>query len=893
MKRRLSFALILLGLSLTAVFLLSHSYTRLNADAPDNPDLGLPAGEFVARVYYNEIADIEGLMAYDLHEYNNVDEKYVLVGLNRYGYEQLLNEGWRLAVDEQATAALTPDFDLFTYYGGYRNVDELYADMAAIVANHPDIAEIVVYGESYCKMTGGCVTLGGQAQPGYDLQALRITNQALDDPDKPVFFLMAALHSREIATPEVAMRMADWLVGGYGLNADATWMVDYHELWIVPVANPDGLWLVELGTKPPYNGNPFTQRKNANRSNGCTAWPPSNSNQYGIDLNRNHSYMWNSGGSSGVPCNLTYRGPAVASEVEVYQVENLVRAIIPDQRGPGVNDPAPPDTRGIFISLHSYSNLILWPWGYVNNPAPNYFGLKAIGDKMATYNGYISCQPPACLYAASGTSDDWAYGELGVPAYTYEIGTLAQGGFFPPYARIDDTFWPGNGPALQYAARIARTPYMTVYGPDTLNVTAVNNGNNLVTINATINDTANGNQPIVAAEYALSYPFWITDTVTGTLTAVDGNFNSPIELVTGDADVNNLLPGQHILFVRGQDSGGNWGPVTAAFFEVYNGLLETPEAITIELYPDEAVAESVGLLNSGNISLTYTISDAMPAPWLTAAPANGLILPQEALTLTLHADAAGFEPGLYETTLTILTDSPVTPLVEWPVQMMVLTPTAVIDLSPLTLDATLNPGESVTELITINSVGQLPLEWAIYDLPGYITPDPLNGALEPGDTMTLSVTFTAPAITSGAIYGGLLSIESNDPSQPFLPIWTTLTVTVPTISVSPLELEMTLMSGGSGETALSISNMGGALLEWSLFDLPGWLSITPANGTLNPGESITVSVIMTAPHTITHSVYIYPDSLLIASNDPAQPEIAIPVTMFVSPYRSFLPAIQR
>jgi carboxypeptidase T len=788
LKRRSSWVLFVVGLMAAASLLAGYQWRTLQADAPHNPDLGLPAGEFVARVYYDQISDIDQLQAYDLHEYNNLAEKYVLVGLNRYGYEQLLSQGWRLTVDAEATAALTPDFDLFTYYGGYRNVDELQADMATIVSSYPEIAEIVVYGESYCLLTGGCVTLGGQLQPGYELKALRITNRAIADPDKPVFFLMAALHSREIATPEIAMRLADWLVDGYGVNADATWLVDYHELWIVPVANPDGLWLVELGTKPPYNGNPFTQRKNANRANGCTTWPPTGSSQYGIDLNRNHSFAWGGQGTSTFPCNLTYRGPSVASEVEVYQIENLVRAIIPDQRGPGISDPAPLDTRGIFISLHSYSNLILWPWGHTSTLAPNYLGLKAIGDKMATYNGYVSCQPPACLYAASGTSDDWAYGELGVPAYTYEIGTLAQGGFFPPYARIDDTFWPGNGPALQYAARIARTPYMTVWGPDALNVTAVNNGSNQVTISATINDTANGNQPIVAAEYALNYPFWITDTITGSLTAVDGSFNSPIEPVTAVADLSQLSPGQNILFVRGLDSGGNWGPVTAAFFTV-------------------------------------------------------------------------------------------------------LTPTAGIDVYPHSLAVTLNPGESSEEILTISSIGQLPLEWSVYDLPGYITPAAINGVIEPGEAMTVSLTFTAPMITSSAVYGGLLTVASNDPDQPEIPVWTTMTVTVPTLDLWPVSLSVTLFSGDSFETGLQLSNVGTADLVWSLADLPEWITAVPLSGTMTAGEAITLAVTFNAPAVIASQQFA--GTLTISSNDPAQPVALMPVTMVVDPHRLLIPLILR
>ena len=64
-------------------------------------------------------------------------------------------------------------------------------------------------------------------------------------------------------------------------------------------------------------------------------------------------------------------------------------------------------TTGLFITLHSFSDLILWPWGHLAVDAPNKADLQAIGDKLATFNGYRSCQSAVqgCLYPAAGASD--------------------------------------------------------------------------------------------------------------------------------------------------------------------------------------------------------------------------------------------------------------------------------------------------------------------------------------------------------------------------------------------------------------------------------------------------------------------------------------------------------
>lgn len=571
-----------LAVMLLLVFGIAGGSRLLGARSTDENQTHSKA-PFVVRVYYETIRDLERLQGYDLWEYNNNSMRYVLVSVDDIGYDQLVKDGWNIEIDSPATEQVQRSGKgIFSFLGGYRTVSELYSDLAAIEETNPSLTELVDYGDSYCKSIGGCATLGGDDQPGFDLLAMRVTNESIAGSsvitpsggitrgEKPIFFLMANIHAREITTPEIAMRFLDWLVEGYGHDADITWFVDWHEIWIVPTVNPDGHWLVELGTEAPYSGSPFSQRKNANRdadgddTPDCTQWPPFSFAQYGIDLNRNHSFGWGPPGSSNQPCDLIYRGPSPASEIEVDQLENLVRALIPDQRGPALTDAAPQDTTGLLISLHSYSNLVLWPWGNIYEAAPNRDGLKAIGDRFAHFNDYTSCQPTECLYAANGASDDWAYGELGIPAFTFEIGDQ----FMPPYEEIDTIQWPDNQPALAYAARIARTPYATIKGPDVNNI-RVSGWAPTITITAVVADILNGNEPIASAVYSLDTPFW-DDAEEFPLAPVDGAFDADIEMVQTALDVSGLTPGRHTIFMRGQDQAGHWGPVSAAFVYLAN-----------------------------------------------------------------------------------------------------------------------------------------------------------------------------------------------------------------------------------------------------------------------------------------------------------------------------------
>lgn len=566
--------------ALAALIIVCLLAIRLDARPASLP--GWPGQErVVARVYYENGGDIARLSEYDVWEYNNIIERYVLVAVDGPDYAALVADGWRVVVDAPATERLAAPAGADVFYGDYRTVAELYADLDAAAAAQPQLTELLTYGQSYCLGQKGCLTPGGDALPGYPLRAIRVTNEAVAGSStiagetvtrgqKPVFFLMANIHAREITTPEIAMRFLDLLLDDYGADADVTWLVDYHEIWIVPTANPDGHWLVELGEEEEYGGLPFYQRKNAKQANlidgvdDCSAWPPAGGDHYGVDLNRNHSFAWGGDGSNPEPCSPTFRGAAPASESEVAQLEALIRALVPDQRGPEMDDPAPDDTTGLFITLHSFSDLVLWPWGHLYVDAPNKADLQAIGDKLATFNGYRSCQAAAwdCLYAAAGASDDWAYGELGIPAFTFEIGSE----FMPPYEDIDTDQWPENRPALLYAARLARTPYQTIRGPDALDLRVTAPGP-LRELTATIDGSENGNRPIAAAVYTLDTPPWQAEAMPIPLSAADGAFDSSTERVVGQFDTALLSPGRHTLFVRGQDDAGNWGPVSAVFVD--------------------------------------------------------------------------------------------------------------------------------------------------------------------------------------------------------------------------------------------------------------------------------------------------------------------------------------
>jgi hypothetical protein len=519
-----------------------------------------PPGYVVARVYYTDQADLAQLATrLDVWEVDQKTGSFVAM-LSPARLAELQNTGYRIEVDPSRTAMLyqplIPEFGQISGIPGYpcyRTVTETLASIDTLLAEYPDLITSSDIGDSWEKATPGGLD-------GYDIIALRLTNFNFGDPDaKPTFFLMAEIHARELVTTETALRMAEHLLSNYGIDPDITWLLDYYQVYIVPLTNPDGRIIAETGV---------WWRKNTDNDDGC-----SDPDSWGVDLNRNHIYHWLGDGSSPYPCDITYRGPSAGSEPEVQAIQDFVRTIIPDQRPDDDITPAPDNTTGMFITLHSYSELVLWPWGWTSTNAPNHTQLQTLGRHMAYFNDYMP-QQSVNLYPTNGTSDDWAYGELGVPAYTYEMGTE----FFQDCPTYENTIYPDNLDALLYAFKAARQPYMDPSGPDSLNPMAQPAGaapGEPIALTATADDThfsSNGGveptQNITAARYSIDAPSWITGTVTYPLAASDGSFNSTVEAVEAVIDTTGLSFGRHTVFVESQDLSGKWGVPSAIFIYI-------------------------------------------------------------------------------------------------------------------------------------------------------------------------------------------------------------------------------------------------------------------------------------------------------------------------------------
>lgn len=568
----------------------------------------------VVRVYFADRADLGNLTGeLDVWEVHH-GQKFVVALVYPTQYEALLALGYRVEIDEGRTASLAhprraPEQTAgIPGYACYRTIDETYADLSLLAANHPTLAQWVDIGDSYDKVTPG-------GSGGYDLQALVLTNRNRSVP-KAKFLLLAAVHARELATAELAARFAEKLVAGYGHDADITWLLDYNEIHIVALANPDGRMWAQQG---------YLWRKNTDRPALCS-FP-----NYGVDLNRNNRFRWNgctgSGCSSSNPCSVVYRGGSPASEPETQALEAYITALFPDQRGPGINDVAPANTTGLLISLHSYGQMVLYPWDWTTASAPNAVQLRTLGRKLGYYNQYQVCHGAECLYLLDGSHDDFAYGELGIAVYTIELGT----DFFQRCGYFESDIVPGNLDALLYAAKAARRPYQVAAGPEVVDVSvapaAVSVGA-IVTVQARADDTrydSNGwgsepVQAVAAARYSVDAPAWQSNQ-TVALAPVDGAFDETSETVAAPVNTVGWSPGRHTIFVESRDLAGNWGVPSAAFVwvDAVYGLDWGLDAATHLAQPGQTLTHTLTVTNTGNSGDVFDVA-VVQSDWAIAVP---------------------------------------------------------------------------------------------------------------------------------------------------------------------------------------------------------------------------------------------------------------------------------
>jgi carboxypeptidase T len=307
----------------------------------------------------------------------------------------------------QDTASYLQTFATAEAIAGYHSAQTLEHDLKALADSKPEIVELQEIGRSI------------ENRP---IWALRIGERK--GSTRKVLF-MGCHHAREWVAVEVPYLLAEHLVNNASNNAIKEW-ISKMEIWVVPMVNPDGHEHCRTTER-------LWRKNRRHNSDGS----------FGVDPNRNYGYMWgtlNVPTSSHVPSDETYVGPRAFSEPETCACRDLI-------------------ARELFagvITYHSYSQLILHPWGYSSKPIVDpvdFERIETLAKRMQeliknVHSMTYVAQQSSKLYPTAGDTTDWTYGVYGIPSYTIELRPedVAGGGFVLPADQIQPT-WEENQPA--------------------------------------------------------------------------------------------------------------------------------------------------------------------------------------------------------------------------------------------------------------------------------------------------------------------------------------------------------------------------------------------------------------------------------------------------------------
>uniref|UniRef100_A0A3Q2CNQ1 Carboxypeptidase A1 n=1 Tax=Cyprinodon variegatus TaxID=28743 RepID=A0A3Q2CNQ1_CYPVA len=278
----------------------------------------------------------------------------------------------------------------------FLSFSQIYSFQDMLVAENPKLVSKIVIGQSY------------------ERRPLNVLKFSTGGSNRPAIWIDTGIHAREWVTQASGVWFAKKIVTDYGKDQSLTAILNRMDIFLEIVVNPDGYQYTHTRDRM------WRKNRRPNRGSRCV----------GVDLNRN----WNAGfggqGSSRDPCSNIYHGARAHSEPEVTSIVNFLRSH---------------GNIKAFIAIHSYSQMLLYPYGYTRVPAKDDAELKQVAQKAVTaltslygtpyrYGSIIST-----IYQSSGGSIDWTYNQGIKYSYTFELRDTGIFGFILPANQIIPT----------------------------------------------------------------------------------------------------------------------------------------------------------------------------------------------------------------------------------------------------------------------------------------------------------------------------------------------------------------------------------------------------------------------------------------------------------------------
>ena len=347
-----------------------------------------------------------------------------------------LNFIWSLRASSDLGQGEYP-FDLFSY-NSLRKMNEFITHLSQNTANYNSAPGLKVDLQSI-----------GTTYEGRPINMLSISLKSIKN--KPAVWLDCGIHSRERVSPAFCLYAINELV------RHSVDLLNMYDFYVLPVANPDGYVYMENGNRMwRKNRKPNLSKQSSSsvRSERQFGWgqqfqgaiqgfPGASSSQQlgggfpssfpgghntgsapqfgsgnkctGTDVNRNFDMDWATVGSSYDSCQDTYHGTSPFSEEESRAIRDAVNSIRAKQ------------TFAAFVSVHSFSQLWMTPYGSKKSLSPHNNDLKRVAQKSVAalsslYGTKYEYGPIShIIYKAAGSSVDWAHEKVNNTTYDYLV----------------------------------------------------------------------------------------------------------------------------------------------------------------------------------------------------------------------------------------------------------------------------------------------------------------------------------------------------------------------------------------------------------------------------------------------------------------------------------------
>ncbi|MFN8588708.1 MAG: M14 family zinc carboxypeptidase [Candidatus Eisenbacteria bacterium] len=260
----------------------------------------------------------------------------------------------------------------------------------------------------------------GWSLHGRPIWGLQLGKAVVGPDTRPVAYYNSLTHAREPGGMHALFAFADTLLARYDSDPEVRYLLDQRRVYLVPCVNPDGYRFNQSIWDSTGNFGMWRKNLRDNNANGVTGAGD------GVDLNRNFGFRWgwNNTGSSGTAGSETYRGPSANSEPETRVQRDAVIA-----RRPVTG-----------LSYHTYSDLLVHPWGWTVAGTPDSLKFQTWTDELSRDNGFAGGPGPRILYETNGDFNDFVYGDTLLKpkgySWTPEMGG-PDDGFWPPPSRMD------------------------------------------------------------------------------------------------------------------------------------------------------------------------------------------------------------------------------------------------------------------------------------------------------------------------------------------------------------------------------------------------------------------------------------------------------------------------